>query len=425
MEKFVIKGGVPLRGSVSVSGAKNAALPIIAGCLLTEKPVRLKRIPKGNDVYTMLRVLKELGCSHTWKGNTLTIQAKRITSTDAPYDLVKKMRASYYVLGPLLARCNRARVSLPGGCALGQRPVDLHVRGLRALGARVTMRGGYVTCSAPQLKGIRMNLKGPRGSSVGATINVMMAATLSQGTTIIEEAAKEPEVVDAANFLNSCGAAVSGMGTPIIQIKGKKKLGGCEYAIIPDRIEAGTLLMAAVITRGRITLNHCRADHLATLIKLLEEYGATVRTTKHSVTISSPQQPRPLSVLVGPYPAFPTDLQPPMTALLSITPGHSTIVETIFENRFMHVPELERLGANIRLIDRYTAIIKGAKQLEGAPVMASDIQGSTALILAGLAAKGETHISRIYHTDRRYVHIEKKLAKLGAKIKRVHDPAAP
>ena len=425
MEKFIIQGGVPLKGSVAVNGAKNAALPIVAACLLTEKPVKLKRIPKGNDVYTMLRVLKELGGSYSWVRDTLTIHAKEIISTEAPYDLVKKMRASYYVLGPLLARCRKARVSLPGGCALGQRPVDLHVKGLRALGAKVDFRRGYVACSARALKGTIMNLKGSRGPSVGATINVMMTATLSQGTTIIEEAAKEPEVIDVANFLNACGAAISGMGTPIIHVQGKKKLHGCEYTIITDRIEAGTLLMAAAITKGKVTLKKCRAEHLVSLIKLLEEYGATIKTGKQSVTISSPKKPSPLSVVIGPYPAFPTDLQPPMTALLAVTPGNSTVVETIFENRFMHVPELVRLGADINLIDRYTAMIKGVKQLDGAPVMASDIQGSTALILAGLAAKGETHISRIYHTDRRYVHIEKKLAKLGAKIKRVHDPGAP
>lgn len=425
MEKFVIKGGKSLKGAVTVSGAKNAALPIVAACLLTAQPIRLKRIPKGKDVHTMLDVLKELGCSYSWKGNILSIHAKRITSTEAPYELVKKMRASYYVLGPLLARCNRARVSMPGGCALGQRPVDLHVKGLRALGAKVDLKRGYVTCSADKLRGTRMNLKGPHGPSVGATINTMMASTLAQGTTIIEEAAKEPEVVDVAHFLNSCGAEISGMGSPIIHIKGKRRLKASEYAIIPDRIEAGTLLMAGAITRGNITLKQCRAEYLAELINLLEEYGATVHSERNSVSLSSPRKPKPLSVVVGPYPAFPTDLQPPMTALLSVTPGNSTIVETIFENRFMHVPELVRLGADITLIDRYTAVIKGVKRLEGAPVMASDIQGSTALILAGLVAQGETHISRIYHTDRRYVHIEKKLAKLGANIKRVHDPIAP
>jgi UDP-N-acetylglucosamine 1-carboxyvinyltransferase len=373
----------------------------------------------------MLRVLNTLGCSSTWRRETLVLNAARITSTEAPYELVKKMRASYYVLGPLLARCKRTRVSLPGGCALGQRPVDLHIRGLRAIGAKVSFKGGYVSCSTSGLKGTRLNLKGARGPSVGATINVMMAATLARGTTIIEEAAKEPEVVDVANFLNACGATISGMGTPIIRIRGTRKLHGCGHTIIPDRIEAGTLLMAAAITKGKITLKKCLPEHLGALIDLLEEYGAKFRMGKQSITVSAPQKPKPLSVVVGPYPAFPTDLQPPMTALLALTPGNSTIVETIFENRFMHVPELVRLGAHIDLIDRYTAMIKGVKQLEGAPIMASDIQGSTALILAGLAAKGETHISRIYHTDRRYAHIEKKLAKLGAKIKRVHDPSAP
>ncbi len=425
MEKFIIKGGKPLKGSVTINGAKNAALPIVAASLLTAQPVKLKRIPKSRDVYTMLEVLKELGCTYSWKGKTLTIHAKHITSTEAPYELVKKMRASYYVLGPLLARCKKARVSMPGGCALGQRPVDLHVKGLRALGAKVDLKRGYVACSADMLRGKRMNLKGSRGPSVGATINIMMAATLSRGETTIEEAAKEPEVVDVANFLISCGAEISGMGSPIIHIKGKARLKGTEYTIIPDRIEAGTLLMAGAITKGKITLRQCRAEHLTELIKLLKEHGATVRIEKNTVSLSSPPKPKSLSVVVGPYPAFPTDLQPPMTALLSVTPGNSTIVETIFENRFMHVPELVRLGAQIKLVDRYTAVIKGVKRFEGAPVMASDIQGSTALILAGLAAKGETHISRIYHTDRRYVHIEKKLAKLGADIKRVHDPIAP
>ena len=425
MEKFVIKGGIPLKGSVEISGAKNAALPIVASCLLIEKPVLLKRIPKGNDIFTMLKVLNTLGCKSSWDKENLILDASNITSTEAPYDLVKKMRASYYVLGPLIARFNTAKVSLPGGCALGQRPVDLHIKGLRALGAKVEFKHGYVSCKAKRLKGKRVNLKGAHGSSVGATINVMMAASISDGITIIEEAAMEPEIVDVANFLNKCGANINGMGTPIIKIKGKKKLHGTEYSIIPDRIEAGTFIIASVITKGNVTVKKCQPEHLKTLINLLKEHGVDIHKGKDYISISPLKNTKPLSIQAGPYPSFSTDLQPPMVSLLSVTPGNSTVVETIFDNRFMYVPELTRLGADIKLIDRYTAIIKGVKQLSGAPVMASDIQGSTALILAGLIAKGETHIARIYHTDRRYVQIEKKLTKLGARIERVTDPHAP
>ncbi len=418
MDKFIIQGGIPLTGSVEISGAKNAALPIIAACLITEKPVVLKHVPKAIDVFTMLKALETLGCTLRWNREKLVINASNVTSTEAPYDLVKKMRASYYVLGPLIARFKEAKVSLPGGCALGQRPVDLHIKGLRSLGAKVEFKHGYVSCKAKKLKGNTINLKGPRGSSVGATINIMMAATGASGKTIIEGAAMEPEVVDVANFLIKCGANIKGTGTSIIEIQGGKKLAGTEHTIIPDRIEAGTFLMAAAITKGAVTLKKCEPEHLTALINLLTEHGARIQAKKHAIHITAAKTPKPLAVLVGPYPTFPTDL-------LATTPGNSTIVETIFENRFMHVPELVRLGANIKLIDRYTAIIKGVKQLSGAPVMASDIQGSTALILAALRAKGKTHISRIYHTDRRYVHIEKKLTKLGARIKRVSDQHAP
>lgn len=425
MEKFVIKGGTPLKGIVEISGAKNSALPIIAASLLTEGTVILRRIPKVSDVFTMLKVLETLGCKFHWQDDELSIDTSNITSTEAPYELVKKMRASYYVLGPLIARFKKAKVSLPGGCALGTRPVDLHIKGLETLGAKVEIKNGYVSCKAKKLIGKRMILKGPHGPSVGATINIMMAASLSNGKTTIEEAAMEPEVVDVANFLNECGARIKGMGTPIIEIEGRKKLRGTEHTIIPDRIETGTFLIASAITKGRVTVKKCKPEHNKVLISLLKEYGTEIREEKNSLSIMPPKYLKPISVLVGPYPAFPTDLQPPMISLLSITPGNSTVVETIFENRFMYVSELIRLGADINIVDRYTAIIRGVDQLSGAPVMASDIRASAALILAGLVAKGETHISRIYHTDRGYEHIEKKLSKLGAKIKRVSDPNAP
>ncbi len=425
MEKFIIKGGIPLRGNVKISGAKNAALPIIAASLLTEEPVTLRRIPKVSDVFTMLNVLKTLGCKSYWKDDELTLDASNIISTEAPYELIKKMRASYYVLGPLVARFNEAKVALPGGCALGSRPVDLHIKGLKTLGAKVEIKHGYVTCKAKNLEGKRIMLKGQHGTSVGATINVMMAASLSKGVTKIEEAAMEPEVVDVANFLNRCGGKIEGMGTPIIEIEGRKKLKGTEYSIIPDRIETGTLLIASAITKGNVIVKKCNPEHNRVLIHLLKEYGVEIQEGKDYLNICPPKTVKPLSIQVGPYPSFSTDLQPPMISLLSVTPGNSTIVETIFENRFMHVPELIRLGADINMIDRYTAVIKGVKQLSGAPLMASDIRASAALILAGLVAKGETHISRIYHTDRGYEHIEKKLSRLGARIERVSDPDAP
>ena len=425
MEKFIIKGGIPLRGNVKISGAKNAALPIIAASLLTEEPVTLRRIPKVSDVFTMLNVLKTLGCKSYWKDDALTLDASNIISTEAPYELIKKMRASYYVLGPLVARFNEAKVALPGGCALGSRPVDLHIKGLKTLGAKVEIKHGYVTCKAKNLEGKRIMLKGQHGTSVGATINVMMAASLSKGVTKIEEAAMEPEVVDVANFLNRCGGKIEGMGTPIIEIEGRKKLKGTEYSIIPDRIETGTFLIASAITKGNVIVKKCNPEHNRALIHLLKEYGVEIQEGKDYLSISPPKTVKPLSIQVGPYPSFSTDLQPPMISLLSVTLGNSTIVETIFENRFMHVPELIRLGADINMIDRYTAVIKGVKQLSGAPVMASDIRASAALILAGLVAKGETHISRIYHTDRGYEHLEKKLSRLGARIERVSDPDAP
>ena len=425
MEKFVIKGGIALKGTVEISGAKNAALPIITACLLTEETVVLKEIPKVSDVFTILKVLETLGCKCHWKDSELSINASNITTTEAPYKLIKKMRASYYVLGPLLARFKEAKVALPGGCALGSRPVDLHIKGLETLGAKVEIKHGYVSCKAKKLEGKSIILKGSHGPSVGATINVMMAASLSKGMTIIEEAAMEPEVVDVANFINHCGGKIKGMGTPIIEIEGQKKLKGTKYSITPDRIETGTFIIASVITKGNVTIKKCEPEHNRTLLLLLKEYGVEIQEGKNFLRVSPPKTAKPLSIQAGPYPSLPTDLQPPMVSLLCITPGNSTVVETIFENRFMHVPELIRLGADIKMVDRYTAIIKGVNQLSGAPVMASDIRASAALILAGLVSKGETHISRIYHTDRGYVNIEKKLSKLGARIKRVTDPMAP
>ncbi len=425
MEKFIIRGGIPLKGHVEICGAKNAALPIITASLLTGGTVVIKRIPKVSDVFTLLKVLKTIGCNYFWKDDSLTIDSSSITSTNAPYELIKKMRASYYILGPLVARFKKAKVALPGGCALGTRPVDLHIKGLTALGVKVEIEHGYVSCKAKKLKGHRIMLKGPHGPSVGATINVMMVASLAEGITVIEEAAMEPEVIDVANFLNKCGAKIKGMGTPIIEIKGQKKLKGIDYSIIPDRIETGTFLLASAITKGNVTVNKCLPEHNLALLTLLREYGVGIHEDKNNIRVSPPKTVKPLSIHAAPYPSFPTDLQPLMVALLSVTLGNSTVVETIFENRFMHVPELIRLGADIKMIDRYTAIIQGVKQLSGAPVMASDIRASAALILAGLVAKGETHISRIYHTDRGYDHIEKKLKKLGAKIERVSDPTAP
>lgn len=415
MERIIITGGERLKGRVGISGSKNAALPIMAATLLTNGVTTLSNIPRLKDVTTMARVLRTLGAKVEFRERELKIDTTNVDSFLAPYNLVKTMRASFLVFGPLLAKLGRARVSLPGGCAIGSRPVDLHLRGFEELGAEVSMGGGYTQVKRDGLMGAEIYLDFP---SVGATENLMMAATLAKGKTIIENAAKEPEIVDLANFLNKMGAKIKGAGTDTIEIIGIKELKGTDYSIIPDRIEAGTYMIASAITRGDVTLEGARLDHLEPLVTKLREIGVEVIENEGAIEIRAKRGIKAVDVKTLPYPGFPTDMQAQFMALMSITPGMSIITETVFENRFMHVSELARMGADIK-IEGASAIVKGVKSLSGAPVMATDLRASAALILAGLVAKGKTEISRIYHLDRGYERIEEKLSNLGAKIERI------
>lgn len=415
MEKIIITGGERLKGRVGISGSKNAALPIMAATLLTNGVTTLSNIPRLKDVTTMARVLRTLGAKVEFRERELKIDTTNVDSFLAPYNLVKTMRASFLVFGPLLAKLGRARVSLPGGCAIGSRPVDLHLRGFEELGAEVSMGGGYTQVKRDGLMGAEIYLDFP---SVGATENLMMAATLAKGKTIIENAAKEPEIVDLANFLNKMGAKIKGAGTDTIEIIGIKELKGTDYSIIPDRIEAGTYMIASAITRGDVTLEGARLDHLEPLVTKLREIGVEVIENEGAIEIRAKRGIKAVDVKTLPYPGFPTDMQAQFMALMSITPGMSIITETVFENRFMHVSELARMGADIK-IEGASAIVKGVKSLSGAPVMATDLRASAALILAGLIAQGKTEISRIYHLNRGYERIEEKLSNLGAKIERI------
>ena len=415
MEKIVITGGERLKGKVKISGSKNAALPIMAATLLTNGVTTLSNIPRLKDVITMARVLRTLGAKVEFKEGRLKIDTTNVDRFLAPYNLVKTMRASFLVFGPLLAKLGRARVSLPGGCAIGSRPVNLHLRGFEELGAEVSMGGGYTQVKRDGLIGAKISLDFP---SVGATENLMMAAVLAKGKTIIENAAKEPEVVDLANFLNKMGAKIKGAGTDTIKIIGVKELKGTDYSIIPDRIEAGTYMIASVITRGDVTLEGAKIEHLESLITKLHEAGVEVEDEEEAIKVKVRRRIKSVDVKTMPYPGFPTDMQAQFMALMSITPGMSIITETVFENRFMHVSELLRMGAEIR-VKGSSAVVKGMKSLSGAPVMATDLRASAALILAGLVAKGKTEISRIYHLDRGYDGIKEKLSNLGAKIERI------
>ncbi len=420
MDKFVIEGQKRLAGKVRISGAKNSALPIIAASLISPKPKILKNIPDVADIHTMLELIKHLGARAEFdrKNNILTIDPSVIKATVAPYEIVKRMRASYYVLGSLLAREGEAKVSLPGGCAIGPRPVDLHIKGLQELGVNVKVEHGYIIAHSKRIRGGQVFILGPKGTSVGATINIMMAAVRAEGITTITPAAIEPEVVDVANFLNRMGAKISGAGTPKIVIQGVKELFDAEYEVIPDRIEAGTFACVAAITNGEVTIEDCNPDHLTAIIEKLREMEIEIKIGQKSITVKNSERPSATNITVGPYPGFPTDTQAQFMALLSIARGKGTITETIFENRFMQAVELMRMGADINLVGN-TAIINGVPKLTGAKVMASDLRGSASLVIAGLAAEGETEISRIYHLDRGYEKFEQKLASLGAKIKRI------
>lgn len=420
MQRFIIKGGKKLFGKVSISGAKNSALPIIAASLLTAKKVVLNNIPDLVDVRTMIELIEYLGAKVEFARHTIKIHTSKLKRIDAPYDIVRKMRASYYVLGALLARGRRAKVSLPGGCAIGPRPIDLHIKGLRTLGVDIDIEDGFINAQTPRLVGHEVNLQGPKGTSVGATINVMIAATRARGKTVISSAACEPEVVDVADFLNAMGFDISGQGTHTIIIKGQASTRDVEYTIIPDRIEAGTFAVAAALTRGRIIMENCRPDHLISILDKIEEAGGKVVKGDSTVEVVGCGRKQAINIYVAPYPGFPTDMQAQFMALLSITAGTSTIRETIFENRFMQAVELMRMGADIT-IKGDTAVVNGVKKLSGAYLMASDLRASASLVLAGLVAQGQTVVRRIYHLDRGYEKFEIKLRGLGARIKRQRE----
>jgi len=412
--RLEIDGGVPLRGSVAVSGAKNAALPALAASILTEEPVRLTNVPSLVDVRTMGRLLETLGATVRREGGELTARVARITSDVASYDLVSTMRASVLVLGPLVARHGTARVALPGGCAIGVRPIDQHLKGLARLGAEIAIENGYVVARASRLKGARIATD---LVTVTGTENLMMAAALAEGTTVIENAAREPEIVDLAALLTSMGARIRGAGTGRVEIEGVPDLGGATHRIIPDRIEAGTLIVAGAITSGDVTVADLVSDHLSALIAKLEECGVPLEVGATSVRVRGPERPLAADVTTSPFPGFPTDMQAQLMTLLGLADGQSRVTETIFENRFMHVAELARMGARIET-DGAIAVIRGVARYQGAPVMASDLRASAALVLAGLAAQGRTTVSRVYHLDRGYERLEVKLAALGARIER-------
>jgi UDP-N-acetylglucosamine 1-carboxyvinyltransferase len=417
MDKILIHGGRPLSGSIKISGSKNSALPILAATLLTREPCTLHRVPDLSDTNYMLQILTHLGASVERASGTVSITAEKAESI-APYDVVRKMRASVCVLGPLLGRCREATVSMPGGCVIGDRPIDLHLKGFEALGAAVRVEGGNVKLFAPKLEGAVVNLTGKFGPTVLGTDNVMMAAVLADGITVIEGAATEPEVVDLADFLNKMGAKIEGAGTRRLIIEGVKELHGAEHDVIPDRIEAGTFLIAGAICGTGVTVKRVMRDHLTALTDALTACGYQIKWAENSITVSPNGKTKPLELATEPYPGFPTDMQAQMCALLSTTEGISVITENVFPQRYMHVAELKRMGAHMQL-EGASAIIQGVDRLFGAPVMASDLRASAALVLAGLKAEGRTEVSRVYHIDRGYEHLDEKLSELGAHIERV------
>lgn len=415
MDKLIIEGGLRLKGEVVVSGSKNAVLPILAATLLTDEPCVIKNVPDLRDTHTMLKILRSLGKNAEFDKGMVSVSSTKHRSFIADYKLVSTMRASFCVLGPILAKLKKAKVSLPGGCVIGVRPVDLHLKGIKSLGADITIESGYVLAKANHLRGNQVYLGGVYGSSVLATDNVMMAATLAKGKTIIESAACEPEVADLVEFLIKMGARIKGQGTPIIEIEGVGQLHGAQHSVIPDRIEAGTLMVAALITKGDITIKNVFYQHLGAVVDKLEEAGASISKTDTSLRVRLKRRLRAINVTTLPYPGFPTDMQAQIMSLMSITPGISVITEKVYPDRFMHVAELNRMGAHIQREGPHV-IVEGVKQLSGAPVMASDLRASASLVLAGLVASGRTSVSRIYHLERGYENIEGKLQGLGAKI---------
>ncbi len=418
MDKFIIKGGYRLTGEVTISGAKNSALPLMAACLLTEEECVLEGIPELRDIQTMEKLLKSLGCEVERDSKRLMhLSAKKIINYEAPYELVKTMRASVLVLGPLVARLKKARISMPGGCAIGDRPINLHLAALQKMGASITQSHGYVEVSAKKLRGANIYCDVP---TVTGTENMIMAAVCAEGITIIENAAKEPEIVDLVNFLRKMGAKIEGEGTSVIKVEGVKGLKGAKHKVIPDRIEAGTFIIAAAATCGNVLIKNCIPEHLEALEFKLREAGIQIEKYIDSIRVIGNRNIRSVDITTMPYPGFPTDLQAQFMALMTTAKGLSVIRETIFENRFIHVSELKRMGADITIKDR-NAIVKGVEYLTGAPVMVSDLRAGAALVIAGLMAEGETEVQRIYHLDRGYESMEKKLSRLGAKIKRVKE----
>jgi len=417
-EKLIISGGNRLQGTVRIDGAKNSALSIMAATLLTKNVCILRNVPRLTDVDIMADVIRKLGVKVEWKeDNYLYIDSDNFNNYEAPYELVKMMRASILVMGPLLARLKKAKISLPGGCAIGARPVDYHLKGFEALGAQVEVEKGYIEAKVNKLKGDDIYLDFP---SLGATENIMMAACLAKGVTKIENAAKDPEVVELGHFLNKMGAKVEGLGTDLIEIEGVKKLHGVDYTIISDRIEAGTYMIAAAITGGDVLIEKADPLLLKPLIVKLEEAGVRIELEKNLIKVTGPDRAKAVDIKTLPFPGFPTDMQPQFMALSCVAKGTSVITETVFEKRFVHIGDLIRMGADIK-VEGHSAIIKGVKKLSAAPVMASDLRGGAALVLAGLVAEGTTELSRIYHLDRGYVNLEEKLTSLGADIKRVKE----
>lgn len=417
MDKLVINGGLPLNGEIRISGAKNAALPILCAGLLTAEPLRIGNVPHLKDVTTTLSLLGQMGVEVSVDEKLgVELKAAKVDNLEAPYEMVKTMRASILVLGPMVARFGKARVSLPGGCAIGMRPVNLHIKGLQAMGAEIDIEHGYVVAKANRLKGARIFMD---IVTVTGTENLMMAAALADGTTVLENAAREPEVVDLANCLIAMGAKIEGAGTDVITVHGVEKLHGADYRVMPDRIEAGTYLVAAAATGGKVKLKDARADSLDAVLDKLRDAGAKIETGDDWISLEMAGPLKSVSLRTAPYPAFPTDMQAQFMAMNAVADDTATVVETIFENRFMHVQELRRMGANID-VEGNTAVIRGVKELQGATVMATDLRASASLIIAALIAQGETVVDRIYHVDRGYECIEEKLSALGARIRRSH-----
>jgi len=416
VDKLALRGGKPLEGTVRISGSKNAALPVMAATLLTPAVHRLRNVPRLRDTHTFARVLELLGATVAFDGNLLTIDTRGVNSVEAPYELVKTMRASIYVLGPLLARFGRARVSLPGGCAWGPRPVNLHLAGLQAMGAALEIEHGYIVGRDAKLKGATVSFD---LVSVGATAQLLMAAVLAEGTTVLENAALEPDVTVLGEVLVACGAKIEGLGSRRLTIRGVSSLRPIDAAIIPDRIEAATFAAIAAITGGTIRLENVVPEHFEATLRKLEESGCVLQRSEDAVSVCGPQRPRPVSVVTQPFPGFPTDMQAQMIAVCAVADGTSVIEDTIYHDRFTHVPELARMGARIELKGN-VAVVQGVEQLTGAQVMATDLRASACLVMAALAARGETVVDRIYHLDRGYEALEQKLARLGADVQRIH-----